>query len=70
MAANDRTVCPHCGNGLTYTVDGHTYYRTILVEVQGVYDGGLFYRCPDCQGQWHRWPKMHPLRTIAEGYMQ
>lgn len=37
--------------------DGPRYYeRTIGVEVQGVYDGMLFYQCPDCGGRWHRWP--------------
>jgi hypothetical protein len=26
-----------------------------MVEIRGVYDGGLFYQCPDCGGRWHRW---------------
>jgi hypothetical protein len=28
--------------------------REILVEIPEVYDGGLFYRCPDCGYDWHR----------------
>jgi len=47
--------CPHCNTDLSYTYDGNTYYRTMSVEVRGVYDGGLFYQCPDCAGRWHRW---------------
>jgi Zn-finger nucleic acid-binding protein len=31
------------------------YSRTIGVEFPGVYDGILFWQCPDCGGRWHRW---------------
>lgn len=35
---------------------GSTHFkRTIAVEIPGVYDGALFYQCPDCGGRWHRW---------------
>lgn len=30
--------------------------REIGIEVLGVYDGILFYECPDCHGTWHRFP--------------
>jgi len=30
--------------------------REIGIEVMGVYDGTLFYMCPDCRGCWNRWP--------------
>jgi len=33
------------------------FMRTIMVEIRGVYDGGLYYMCPDCGGKWHRWPE-------------
>lgn len=29
--------------------------RPILVEIRGVYDGGLFYMCDSCKAMWHRW---------------
>jgi len=25
------------------------------VEVPGVYDGVLYWECPDCGAAWHRW---------------
>jgi hypothetical protein len=45
------------------------YGRTICVEIRGVYDGGLFWQCPDCGGRWHRWPEGHYLRERAEQYV-
>lgn len=30
------------------------YNRRIGVEVQGLYDGAAFWRCPDCGGEWPR----------------
>lgn len=43
--------------------------RQILVEIPGVYDGGLFYACPDCGDYFHRWPEGHRLRESAEDEM-
>lgn len=40
-----------------------------MVEIRGVYDGGLFYECLACQWRWHRWPEGHPLRTRAAPYV-
>jgi len=45
------------------------FSRKIMVEIRGVYDGGLFFRCPDCGGTWHRWPEGSSLRKDAERYM-
>lgn len=61
--------CPHCRADLAYEVDGKTYSRGIGVEIQGVYDGVLFWRCPDCGHDWHRWPEGDSLRARAEQYM-
>jgi uncharacterized C2H2 Zn-finger protein len=47
--------CPACGVGLTYLKNGNRINRSIAVEVVGVYDGTLFYRCPDCGHDWHEW---------------
>lgn len=46
------------------------FTRTILVQIPGVYDGGLFYQCPDCGGCWHRWPKGSELRAKAERFLR
>ena len=62
--------CPLCGVSLKYTDEhGTVLSRGISVEVQGVYDGGLFYQCPDCRGTWHRWPEGDRLRAKAQHIM-
>lgn len=43
--------------------------REILVEIPQVYDGGLFFMCPDCRGRWHRWPEGSPLHEDAVPYV-
>lgn len=45
------------------------YYRVIGVEIPGVYDGCLYWQCPDCGHRWHRWPEGNPLRQAAEDYV-
>lgn len=56
--------CPHCGIDLYGEVvpgmvddDGkeQRFYRALAVEIWGVYDGVLFYACPDCHHTWHWW---------------
>lgn len=42
----------------------------ILVEVAGVYDGGLFYMCDNCKAMWHRWgPFAKHLHAKAQEVM-
>lgn len=65
---NRQDECPHCGNKLAYEKDGITYSRCISVHIFGAYDGGLFYRCPDCSKDWHRWTDQR-MRKLAEKYM-
>jgi hypothetical protein len=78
----DARSCPHCKADLRgeripqeyidkgyYNADDPYYYRTIGVEVRGVYDGVLLWQCPDCGGRWHRWPEGHYLRDRAEKAM-
>lgn len=58
--------CPHCSADLTGApippeslkyYASHTHFsRKIGIQIQGVYDGSLFWMCPDCEGTWHRWP--------------
>lgn len=52
--------CPRCGSS----------GRIALVEIQGVYDGGLYYLCMGCEVDWHRWPEGHDLRELAARYMK
>ena len=40
-----------CCPGCQATLQG----RAIGVEVQGVYDGVLYWACPDCGHAWPRW---------------
>jgi len=37
-----------------YSPDTTHYSRMIGVEVPGVYDGVLYWECPDCGARWHR----------------
>lgn len=65
-------VCPHCDADLRYVHNGEAYTRAISVEVRGVYDGGLFYQCPECDECWHRWtdedPFSNAMRAKAEAF--
>jgi hypothetical protein len=71
-------VCPHCMSDLKgdavpdkyqhwYGEITH-YNRAIMVEIPGVYDGGLFYQCPDCGGRWPRFSKGR-LHEAAKKYV-
>jgi len=50
--------CPDCRS-----------HNRVGVEVQGVYDGVLFWRCDDCPTDYHRFAPDHPLYRIAVKYM-
>lgn len=77
----DTRYCPHCHTDLRgepipadYLVrrdyGGAThFYRTIGVNIRGVYDGALYWQCPDCGGKWHRFPEGNPYRQRAEEYV-
>lgn len=62
--------CPHCGVRLDYEVDGQTYSRVVGVEVSPIYDGVLFWRCPECGGYWHRFPAEDFRRDSANQYAE
>lgn len=70
----DEYTCEHCGANLRGEpvpgTTGRFYSRRIGVEVRGVYDGVLFWQCPDCGGKTNRWPTDHPRHAVAEKYMQ
>jgi len=42
--------CPSCG------IDWESDHL-IGIEVMGVYDGVLYYQCPNCSAKFHRFPK-------------
>lgn len=59
-----------CKESHCYGKTSTHFYRSICVEIPGVYDGGLFNECPDCHHRWHRWPEGHYLRKRAEVYVE
>lgn len=70
--ASERETCPWCRENLEYEVNGVTYSRATLVEIQGVYDGGLFYahtRPDGCGKAWPRWPYDSGLGKRALSYI-
>lgn len=73
-AEADREGCPRCTRDLRYFVRGACYNYATLVEIRGVYDGGLFYvdtlENGGCGFAWHRFPKGHHLRQRAERYVK
>lgn len=52
--------CPECGLERS---------KVVLVEVWGLYDGGLYFQCPACGYAWHRWPEGDRLHAKAAGYV-
>lgn len=62
--------CAACGMCLEYENNGTTFSNAVLVEVAGVYDGGLFFECPGCAYRWHRWPEGFALREAARRYVE
>lgn len=59
------THCPHCG----YQFD-HTMTDATLYEIRGVYDGAVFWQCPDCGGMWHIWRKGHHVRDRVDRWLE
>lgn len=67
------SVCPECGGGQGDEIPGRPgeyYSKVVMVEIRGVYDGGLFYMCPFCGHTWHRWkPENGKIYTKAVYWM-
>lgn len=70
-----RDDCPKAEQGRCFCLpygekdpDERFFSRTIMVEVRGVYDGGLYFQCPDCHGAWHRWDSLD-MRRKAQPYI-
>jgi len=45
------------------------FHREIGIEVSRIYDGVLYWMCPDCKHKWHRWPEGDPRREAASAYV-
>lgn len=52
--------CPECG-AVAGRIVGH--------EVQGVYDGVLWWSCRDCGRLWNRWPVGDSRHAKAQTYI-
>lgn len=59
------THCRYCHRLLAYEENGREYSRIIGVEVQGTYDGVLYWQCPFCDGKWPRFGKESNLYQKA-----
>jgi hypothetical protein len=62
LGLRERCFCLPYGEGTTH------FSRRHGVEVRGVYDGVLFWVCPDCNHAWHRWEDPH-VRRRAQPYI-
>jgi hypothetical protein len=63
-----------CGRALGYEYEGQVYSRATLIEIRGVYDGGLFYAdVQGCGRAWHRWSDISAytrgMRDKAQPYI-
>ncbi len=58
MSGANYSHCPHC--------QAEQGDASIMVKVLGFYDGGLFWKCPQCFGLWHRFGKDHPVYPRVE----
>ena len=77
------STCPHCSADLRgepipqecidagFYPSGATHYeRVIGIEVRGVYDGVLYWQCPDCGGTWQRFVSNSWQAQRAQQYMR
>jgi hypothetical protein len=60
----EHNFCPHCGvslRGKEIPEESREFYggathfrREIGIQIQGVYDGVVLWKCPDCSKTWDR----------------
>lgn len=63
--------CPGCGvNLITKRTRFRWLSRVEGVQVPEVFEGVLYWRCPDCGRCWHRWPPGTPGYAVAERYLR
>lgn len=53
-----------------YAADATHYSRVIGREIPSLYDGVLYWQCPDCGHDWNRWPPDHRRWRSADGAMK
>lgn len=58
-------LCPHCAYQLRPNMSNAHMY-----EIRGLYDGFVFWQCPDCSGMWHRWEKGNPYRERVDRWLE
>ena len=72
-----RDVCPSCDADLqgdpipeasAHMYSATHFSRVIGHEVRGVYDGTLYWSCPDCEYAWPRWTDGGRLTEQAAHY--
>jgi hypothetical protein len=61
----DRHNEPDATGKRPYGENAH-YRREIGIEVTGVYDGVLYWRCRDCGGLWNRWPNTAYYKSLHD----
>lgn len=75
--------CFSCGFDLSYSVDTETFddagnstgterreYSHLLgIEISAIYDGILYWQCPNCNHRTNRWPEGHFLHDRAEHWI-
>lgn len=64
MKTKEYDFCPHCGVSLQGDSipeesqhlygDSTHFRREIGIEIRGLYDGVVLWRCPDCNKTWNR----------------
>lgn len=64
--ATDR--CPECGNDMQ-DLSNPEGSRLIGVEISRLYDGVLYWQCPDCGHRWNRFPRDHYLWPRAQRWL-
>lgn len=61
--------CSYCGATLREERGHVIYSRMIGVKIPEIYDGVLFWQCPDCGKAWHRWGQHWQRYGAAQPYI-
>lgn len=61
--------CPDCFSNLSFWIGTNKYWKWVGIEVRGQYDGVLFWRCPECEADFHRFIVDDIRHTLAASYI-
>lgn len=75
------TACPLCAADLrgdpipediAHLYGGTHWSRLVGIDGGrlGIYDGVIAWKCPDCEGWWHRFPEGSPVRDKVTAVME